>query len=43
LRCARRYGTPLGFVLKDVSTIDNTPTTLTRWAATVNAVLDRYY
>lgn len=40
---ARRYGTPMEFVLKDISTIDNTPATLTRWAATVNAVLDRYY
>jgi len=40
---ALRHGTPLEFALKDVSTIANTPGTLTRWAATVNAVLDRYY
>jgi hypothetical protein len=39
----RRNGTPLEFVLKDISTIANNPVTLTRWAETVNRVIDRYY
>jgi hypothetical protein len=36
-------GTTVEFVLKDVSTIANNPRNLTQWAATVEAVLDRYY
>jgi hypothetical protein len=36
-------GTTLEFVLKDVSTIANNPDHLTQWAATVEAVIDRYY
>ena len=38
-----RYGTPLEFVLKDISTINNQPEILTQWAATVNDVIDRYF
>ena len=37
------HGTPLEFVLKDISTIANNPETLTQWAATVKAMIDRYY
>lgn len=40
---ARDNNTTLEFVIKDISTIANNPTTLTRWAETVNGVLDRYY
>jgi hypothetical protein len=39
----RRNGTPLEFVLKDISTIANNPGTLAQWAATVNRVIDRHY
>jgi hypothetical protein len=37
------HGTTLEFVLKDISTIANNPENLTRWAATVEAVIDTYY
>ena len=40
---AVKHGTTLEFVLKDISTIANNPETLTRWAATVEAVIDLYY
>ena len=39
----KEHGTTLEFVLKDISTIANNPENLTRWAATVKAVIDRYY
>ena len=31
------------FVIKDISTIANNPDNLTRWAETVNRVIDRHY
>jgi hypothetical protein len=40
---AKRYGTTVEFVLKDISTIANNPENLTQWAATVKAVIDKYY
>jgi len=43
LDACQRYGTPCEFVLKDISTIANDPRHLTQWAATVNAVIDRYF
>lgn len=39
----KEHGTTVEFVLKDISTIANTPENLTRWAATVNTVIDRFY
>lgn len=39
----RNQGTTLEFVLKDISTIANNSENLTRWAATVTAVIDTYY
>lgn len=39
----RKYGTTVEFVLKDISTIANKPENLTRWAETVERVLDRYW
>jgi len=39
----RRHGTPVEFVIKDISTIANNPGNLTQWAATVNAVIDEHY
>jgi len=43
LEACRRYGTTCEFVLKDISTIAARPENLTRWAETVNRVIDRYY
>jgi hypothetical protein len=37
------HRTPLEFVIKDISTIANQPENLTRWAATVREVIDRFY
>jgi len=37
------HRTPLEFVIKDISTIANRPENLTRWAATVREVIDRFY
>jgi hypothetical protein len=39
----KEHGTTVEFVLKDISTIANNPENLTRWAATVKTVIDRYY
>jgi hypothetical protein len=38
----RTHGTTVEFVLKDISTIARRPENLTQWAATVNAVIDKY-
>lgn len=43
LDACRRYGTVCEFVLKDISTIANNPDNLTKWAATVNRVVDRHW
>ena len=43
LEACKRHGTPCEFVLKDISTIANNPATLTQWADTVKAVVDRFY
>ncbi len=42
LEAANRNGTTCEFVLKDISTISGDPGILTRWAATVTRVIDRY-
>ncbi len=39
----REQGTPLEFVLKDISTISGNPGHLRQWAQTVASVLDRFY
>jgi len=43
LDACKEHGTPCEFVIKDISTIANTPHNLTLWAETVEAVIDRYY
>lgn len=43
LAACREHGTTCELILKDVSTIANRPETLTRWTATVDAVIDQYY
>lgn len=43
LEACKRHGTTCEFVLKDISTIANTPENLTKWAETVTGVVDRYY
>ena len=42
LEACKRHGTTCEFVLKDVSTIGNTPENLTLWAETASGVIDRY-
>ncbi len=39
----QKYGCPVEFVLKDVSTVSNRPENLIVWADTVSEVLDHYY
>ena len=39
----RANGTPVEFVLKDISTVSNQPGNLALWAATVKDVIDKYY
>lgn len=43
LDACQKHGTTSEFVLKDISTIANQPETLTKWAETAKAVVDRYY
>ncbi len=39
----RKHGVTLEFVLKDISTIANSPENLTQWSQTVKSVIDKYY
>ena len=43
LHACKRNGTTCEFVLKDISTIANTPDNLGQWANTVEDVINRYY
>ncbi|MBT4100807.1 MAG: hypothetical protein HOC05_02120 [Gemmatimonadetes bacterium] len=43
LEACVRHGTTCEIVLKDVSTIANQPANLTRWAQTVDGVIDQYF
>ena len=43
VKIARKYGCPLEFVLKDISTVGHRPENLIVWANTVADVLDAYY
>ena len=43
LDVCKRNGTTCEFVLKDISTIANTPENLTRWAETAEGVINQYY
>ncbi len=43
LGACRNHGTTCELILKDVSTIANRPENLTRWAQTVEGVIDQYY
>ena len=43
VRLCQKYGCPVEFVLKDISTVSHRPENLIVWADTVSAVLDRYY
>ena len=38
-----KYGCPFDYVLKDISTVSNSPENLIVWADTVSGVLDKYY
>lgn len=43
LGACRSHGTTCELVLKDISTIANRPENLTRWAQTVDGVIDQYF
>ena len=43
VKLCQKYGCPVEFVLKDISTVSNRPENLIVWAKTVSEVLDSYY
>ena len=43
VKLCQKYGCPVEFVLKDISTVSNRPENLIVWAQTVSDVLDYYY
>ena len=43
VKLCQRYGCPVEFVLKDISTVSHRPGNLIVWAQTVSDVLDAYY
>ena len=43
VKICQKYGCPLEFVLKDISTVSHKPQNLITWASTVSDVLDEYY
>lgn len=43
VKLCQRYGCPVDFVLKDISTVSHRPENLIVWAQTVSDVLDAYY
>ena len=43
VKLAVKYGCPIEFVLKDISTVSSRPENLIIWAKTVSEVLDNYY
>jgi hypothetical protein len=43
VKLCQRYGCPVEFVLKDISTVSHRPENLIVWAQTVSDVLDAYY
>ena len=43
VEAAQKFGCPVDFTLKDISTVGYRPQNLMVWAETVSEVLDRYY
>ncbi|MBQ8332294.1 MAG: hypothetical protein IJX93_00800 [Clostridia bacterium] len=43
VKLCQKYGCPVEFVLKDISTVSHRPENLITWANTVSDVLDEYY
>ncbi len=43
VKLCQKYGCPVEFILKDISTVSNRPENLVVWAKTVSEVLDQYY
>ena len=43
VRAALRYGCPMDYVLKDITTVSGNPENLAVWASTVSDVMDEYY
>lgn len=43
MEASKRNGTPVEFILKDISTVSASPSHLTEWVNTANTVIDRYF
>ena len=43
LEACRKNNTPCEFILKDISTVNNDYTRLTKWVETANSVIDNYF
>ena len=43
VKAALRYGCPMDYVLKDITTVSGNPENLAVWASTVSDVMDEYY
>jgi hypothetical protein len=43
VRLCQKYGCPVEFVLKDISTVSHRPENLIVWSQVVSDVLDEYY
>ena len=43
VKAALKYGCPMDYVLKDITTVSNKPQNLILWAETVSDVMDAYY
>lgn len=43
VKLCQKYGCPVEFVLKDISTVSNRPENLITWSKTVTEVIDAYY
>jgi hypothetical protein len=43
VKAALKYGCPMDYVLKDITTVSRKPENLIVWAETVSDVMDEYY
>ena len=43
VKAMQRYGCPMDYVLKDITTVSKKPQNLVIWAETVSNVMDAYY
>ena len=43
VKAMQKYGCPMDYVLKDITTVSGKPQNLILWAQTVSDVMDEYY